>query len=73
MDRMFMTRVDAIANLMARRQSLQRAIDGRAKDNRAAMLRDLDSVNQLVLDVRAGRTKVFHTDATHSTEIVVTD
>lgn len=72
MNRMFMSRTAALAYLIGRRRDLQEAMGGRSGANVEATHRDLESIDRLILDVRAGRVTVFPLDSEHASEVVVT-
>jgi hypothetical protein len=68
---MFVARASAVAQLLARHRALRDAIADGADDHGEAMDRGLESLNRLILDVRAGRVDVFQLGGTQVVEFVI--
>ncbi len=73
MQRFFMTRARAVAYLLVMRRAMPDGIDNLLVDEADSRLQELDMLERLLLDVRAGRIREFRLNEPEAVEIVVTD
>jgi hypothetical protein len=73
MQRFFLTRVRAVAYLLAVRRAMPDQIDDLRVGEADVRLQELDTLNRLILDVRAGRICEFRLDKPPAIEVVITD
>ncbi|MEZ2311129.1 hypothetical protein AB6809_31260 [Paraburkholderia sp. RCC_158] len=73
MQQFFLTRVRTVAYLLAVRRAMPSEIDELRVGEADVRLQALDTLDRLLLDVRAGRISEFRLDEPRTVEVVVTD
>ncbi|TCF96474.1 hypothetical protein BZM26_37475 [Paraburkholderia strydomiana] len=73
MQRFLLTRARAVAYLLRVRRATTDAIDNLQVGEAAVRLRELDMLERMLLDVRAGRINEFRLDKPQTIEIAITD
>ncbi|SEF11553.1 hypothetical protein SAMN02787142_7721 [Burkholderia sp. WP9] len=73
MERFFMTRASAIAYLLKARRAMPDEIEDLRVRDADMRLQELDAIDRLLIDVRAGRTREFRVAMPLSVEIAITD
>jgi hypothetical protein len=69
----FLTRASAVAYLLGMRRATPDGMDNLRVGEADVRLQELDTLDRLLLDVRAGRIREFRLDRPQAMEIVVTD
>jgi hypothetical protein len=73
MERFFMTRARAAAYLLRMRRAMRDGIDSLRTGVTDSRLQELDTLDRLLLNVRAGRVREFRLDTPLAVEIMITD
>ncbi|SEF11901.1 hypothetical protein SAMN02787142_7791 [Burkholderia sp. WP9] len=73
MQHFFMTRASAVAYLLGVRRAMPEGIDHLRVGEADVRLQEVDTLNRLLLDVRAGRIREFRLDKPEAIEVMVTD
>jgi hypothetical protein len=73
MERFFLTRASAVAYLLGTRRATSDEIDNLRVGVADVRLQELDTLDRLLLDVRAGRVRQFRLDKPRAIEVTVTD
>jgi hypothetical protein len=73
MQRFFLTRASAVAYLRGIRRATPDGIDNPRVGEADVRLQELDTLDRLLLDVRAGRIREFWLDKPQAIEVSVTD
>ncbi|MGY6164133.1 hypothetical protein [Paraburkholderia strydomiana] len=73
MQRLFLTQIRAVAYLLVLRRAMPDGIDELRVGEADVRLQELDTLDRLLLDVRAGRISEFRLDKPRPVEVVVTD
>lgn len=73
MERFFLSRASAVAYLLGMRRATPGGIDNLRVGEADVRLQELDTLDRLLLDVRAGRVREFRLDKPQAIEVTVTD
>ncbi len=73
MERFFLSRASAVAYLLGMRRATSGGIDNLRVGEADVRLQELDTLDRLLLDVRAGRVREFRLDKPQAIEVTVTD
>jgi hypothetical protein len=73
MERFFLTRARAVTYLLGMRRATPDGIDNLRVGEADVRLQELDTLDRLLLDVRAGRVREFRLDRPQPIEVTVTD
>jgi hypothetical protein len=73
MERFFMRRGSAVILLLYRRREWQGKIAAIASGNVERETREIESIDRLILDIRAGRVRTFELTHPGAVEVIVSD